>query len=139
MLELVQVAVGRRLGIEEPQLMRIMRATLRTHTECFKLQQCKDQFEGFLKINCLKERSTTLFASPTATKSNSGSNNLGSSQATVSSSTHVSDEGGSPNQASSGDVWDENAILKVMVSSVSCYWYLNFSSNLEFLSFRSQL
>ncbi|MED6192971.1 hypothetical protein PIB30_014754 [Stylosanthes scabra] len=42
----LQVGVGRRLGVEEPQLMKIMRATLHTHNEWFKLQMCKDRFEG---------------------------------------------------------------------------------------------
>ena len=50
-----QVAIGRRFGIEEPQLLKIMRATLYTHNEWFKLQMCKDRFEGLLRIDSLKE------------------------------------------------------------------------------------
>ncbi|XP_039012410.1 uncharacterized protein LOC120141682 isoform X2 [Hibiscus syriacus] len=111
----LQVAFGKRLGIEEPQLMRIMRATLHTHTEWFKLQMCKDRFESLLRIDSLKENSTPVLTSLTASKSNAESCTLGSSQLTVSSATRVSDDGSSPNQASSRDViCDENAILKVM-------------------------
>ncbi|XP_073293897.1 uncharacterized protein [Primulina huaijiensis] len=33
----LQVAVGRRLGIEEPKLMKIVRTTLHSHSEWFKL------------------------------------------------------------------------------------------------------
>ncbi|GMI68085.1 hypothetical protein like AT5G66810 [Hibiscus trionum] len=111
----LQVAFGKRLGIEEPQLMRIMRATLHTHSEWFKLQMCKDRFESLLRIDSLKENNTAVLTSLTASKSNAESCTLGSSQATISSATRVSDDGGSPNQASSRDViCDENAILKVM-------------------------
>ncbi|GMI86448.1 hypothetical protein like AT5G66810 [Hibiscus trionum] len=111
----LQVAFGKRLGIEEPQLMRIMRAALHAHSEWFKLQMCKDRFESLLRIDSLKENNNPLLTSFTASKSNVESCTLGSSQATISSATRVSDDGGSPNQASSRDViCDENAILKVM-------------------------
>nr|KJB43665.1 hypothetical protein B456_007G211400 [Gossypium raimondii] len=111
----LQVAFGKRLGIEEPQLVKIMRATLYTHTEWFKLQMCKDRFESLLRIDSLKENSTPVLTSLASSKSNTESCNLGSSQVTMSSTTRVSDDGGSPNQASSRDViCDENAILKVM-------------------------
>ncbi|XVF15577.1 hypothetical protein REPUB_Repub09cG0166300 [Reevesia pubescens] len=111
----LQVAFGKWLGIEEPQLMRIIRATLHTHSEWFKLQMCKDRFESLLRIDSLKENNTPVLTSLATSKSNTDSCTLGSSQVTISSTTRVSDDGGSPNQASSGDVvCDENAILKVM-------------------------
>ncbi|XWS41933.1 hypothetical protein CRYUN_Cryun17cG0124800 [Craigia yunnanensis] len=117
----LQVAFGKRLGIEEPQLMRIMRATLHTHSEWFKLQMCKDRFESLLRIDSLKENNTPVLTSLPTSKSNTDSCTLGSSQVTISSTTRISDDGGSPNQASSRDViCDENAILKVMVSQL-CY------------------
>ncbi|KAA3457467.1 C-terminal LisH motif isoform 1 [Gossypium australe] len=111
----LQVAFGKRLGIEEPQLMRIMRATLHTHTEWFKLQMCKDRFGSLLRIDSLKENNTPVLTSLATSKSNIDSCTLGSSQATISSTTGVSDDSSSPNQASSQDaICDENAILKVM-------------------------
>ncbi|KAK8652987.1 hypothetical protein V6N13_127008 [Hibiscus sabdariffa] len=111
----LQVAFGKRLGVEEPHLMRIMRATLHTHCEWFKLQMCKDRFESLLRIDSLKENDPPMLTSFTASKSNVESCTIGSSQATMSSATRVSDDGGSPNQASSRDaICDENAILKVM-------------------------
>lgn len=112
------MAVGRRLGVEEPQLMKIMRATLYTHNEWFKLQMCKDRFEGLLRIDSLKEVNSSLLAAVSMAKSFADSCTHGSSQVTVSTGTKMSEDGGSPTQASSGDViCDENAILKVMVSS----------------------
>ncbi|XWS45290.1 hypothetical protein CRYUN_Cryun15aG0124000 [Craigia yunnanensis] len=111
----LQVAFGKRLGIDEPQLMRIMRATLHTHTEWFKLQMCKDRFESLLRIDSLKENNTPVLTSLATSKSNTDSCSLGFSLVTISSTTRLSDDGGSPNQASSRDViCDESAILKVM-------------------------
>ncbi|KAG8497508.1 hypothetical protein CXB51_008817 [Gossypium anomalum] len=111
----LQVAFGKRLGIEEPQLMRIMRAALHTHSEWFKLQMCKDRFESLLRIDSLKENNTPVLTSLATSKSNIDSCTLGSSQATISSTIGVSDDSSSPNQASSQDaICDENAILKVM-------------------------
>ncbi|KAJ0096518.1 hypothetical protein Patl1_28724 [Pistacia atlantica] len=110
------VAIGRRLGIEEPQLMKIIRATLHTHSEWFKLQMCKDRFEGLLRIDSLKEINTPLLgAAAVMSKSNADSCTQASSQATISSNGRLSEDGSSPSQVSSGDVvCDENAILKVM-------------------------
>ncbi|CAI9110153.1 OLC1v1010132C5 [Oldenlandia corymbosa var. corymbosa] len=109
----VQVAIGRRLGIEEPQLMKIMKATLYTHNEWFKLQMCKDRFQGLLQINSLKEVSPSLLAEA-ALRSNDSSLQ-GSSTVTTSSSSKAQEDTGSPTQTSSADVaCDENAILKVM-------------------------
>ena len=112
-----QVAIGRRLGIEEPQIMKIMRATLYTHNEWFKLQMCKDPFEGLLRIGSLKDVSSPLLTDA-ATKSNADTCTHGSSQVTISSSSRMQEDGSSPTQVSSTEViCDENAILKVMVSS----------------------
>ncbi|KAJ4714905.1 CTLH LisH motif-containing protein [Melia azedarach] len=112
----LQVAISRRLGIEEPQLMKIMRATLHTHTEWFKLQMCRDRFENLLAIDSLKEVNAPLLANATMSKSHVvDSSTQGSSQVTVSSTARLSEDGSSPNQVSSGDfICDENAILKVM-------------------------
>ncbi|KAK4584575.1 hypothetical protein RGQ29_022340 [Quercus rubra] len=111
----LQVAIGRRLGIEEPRLMKIMKATLFTHNEWFKLQMCKDRFESHLKIDSLKEVNTPLLTAAAMSNSNADSSALGSSQVTISSSTKISEDGSSPTQVSSRDVvCDENAILKVM-------------------------
>lgn len=111
----LQVAIGRRLGVQEPRLMKIMKATLYTHNEWFKLQMCKDRFESHLKIDSLKEVNTPLLTAAAMLNSNADSSTLGSSQVTVSSSTKLSEDGSSPTQVSSRDVvCDENAILKVM-------------------------
>lgn len=111
----LQVAIGRRLGIEEPQLMKIMRATLHTHNEWFKLQMCKDRFEGLLKIDLLKEVNSSLLTD-TFSKSSADVCNHTSSQGTATSSSRMQEDGSSPAQVSStGDVApDETAILKVM-------------------------
>ncbi|XP_058228430.1 uncharacterized protein LOC131336567 [Rhododendron vialii] len=111
----LQVAMGRRLGIEEPQLMKIMRATLHTHNEWFKLQMCKDRFEGLLKIDSLKDVSSPLLTDASVAKSNADTSTHGSSQVTISSSSRMHEDGSSPTQVSSTEVvCDENAILKVM-------------------------
>lgn len=112
----LQVAIGRRLGIEEPQLIKIMRATLHTHNEWFRIQRCKDRFEGLLKIDSLKDINAPLLApAATTSKSNADSGTHGSSQDTISSSGKMAEDGSSPSQVSSRDsACDENAILKVM-------------------------
>ncbi|KAK9948881.1 hypothetical protein M0R45_004438 [Rubus argutus] len=111
----LQVAIGRRLGIDEPQLMKIMRATLHTHNEWFKLQMCKDHFESLLRIDSLKEVNMPSLAAAATSKSNADSCSNGSSQVTISSSTRMVEDGSSLSQVSSRDVvCDENAILKVM-------------------------
>ncbi|KMT09336.1 hypothetical protein BVRB_6g134310 isoform A [Beta vulgaris subsp. vulgaris] len=109
----LQVAIGRRLGIEEPQLMKVMQATLHTHNEWFKLQMCKDRFESFLKIDALKEVNSLLLAD-TVSKSSIDAHTQGSSQATISSSSGIPEDGNSPTQVSSQEVCDEGAIIKVM-------------------------
>ncbi|CAN6305347.1 unnamed protein product [Urochloa humidicola] len=108
----LQVAMSRRLGIEEPQLMKIVRAAIHTHTEWFKLQMCKDRFEHFLKIDSLKEVDPPV-GSCSLSKALTDECGNGSSQITTCSSGKVPDEGGSP-QVSSEVACDENAILKVM-------------------------
>ncbi|XXG70804.1 hypothetical protein AAC387_Pa07g0204 [Persea americana] len=110
----LQVAMGRRLGVEEPQLMKIMRATIHTHNEWFKLQMCKDRFEGLLKIDCLKEIDMPLLGDA-ASKTYADASTPGSSQITISSSSRMPEDGNSPTPVSSRDViCDETAILKVM-------------------------
>lgn len=98
--------------------MKILRATLHTHTEWFKLQMCKDQFEGLLWINSLKELGSPLLGDAVS-KSTIDTCTQGSSPVTISSSNmRMQEDGSSPNQISSNDIGcDENAILKVMVSS----------------------
>lgn len=109
----LQVAIGRKLGIEEPQLMKIMRATLHTHNEWFKLQMCKDRFEELLKIDRLKEVHLPVKNDATS-KSHVDDCTHGSSQTTICSSSKLED-GSSPSQVSSTEnVCDEGAILKVM-------------------------
>ncbi|KAF6158172.1 hypothetical protein GIB67_014966 [Kingdonia uniflora] len=109
-----QVAMGRRLGVDEPLLMKLMRATLHTHNEWFRLQMCKDLFEGLLKIDSLKEIKTPLIIDEVS-KKNTDNSTSGSSQITSSTSNRMVEDGNSPTQVSSGDViCDETAILKVM-------------------------
>jgi hypothetical protein len=106
--------MSRRLGIEEPQLMKIVRTAIHTHTEWCKLHMCKDRFENFLKINCLKQVDPSV-ASGCMSKAHTDECGNESSQITTCSSGKVPDEGSSP-QVSSEVACDENAILKVMVS-----------------------
>ncbi|KAM7250056.1 hypothetical protein ACFE04_021939 [Oxalis oulophora] len=111
----LQVAIGRKLGIEEPQLIKIVRATLHTHNEWFKLHMCKDNFESLLRIDSLRGGNITLLSPAALSKSNMDSSTHGSSQVTVSSSVRTPEDSTSPTQVSSGDLGcDENAILKVM-------------------------
>lgn len=111
-----KVAIGRRLGIEEPQLMKIIRAALYTHSEWFKLQMCKDRFEGFLEIDALKEVGAKLIID--ASRLDVDMSTDGSSLVTGSSNNRKQEDG-SPTQSSARDVGcDETAILKVMVSFV---------------------
>lgn len=102
--------------------MKIIRATIHTHNEWFKLQKCKDRFESFLRINSLKDVSSPMQVGALS-KSNADSCTLGSSIITTSSSGRAAEDGSSPAQVSSTDAfYDETAILKVMVSLE----YLNF-------------
>lgn len=100
--------------------MKVMQATLHTHTEWFKLQMCKDRFESFLKIDTLKEVNSLLLAD-TVSKSQIDAHSHGSSQLTISSSGGNPEDSNSPTQVSSQEVCDEGAILKVMVSHKSCF------------------
>ncbi|KAH0868887.1 hypothetical protein HID58_075909 [Brassica napus] len=116
----LQVSVGNRLGIEEPQLMKIIRATLHSHTEWFKLQMCKDRFSNLLKIDSLKEVNTDLIGAIKSRSNKENNANLSSQLTTTSSSTMTSEDGGSSSlmmttQTSSREaLWEESAILKVM-------------------------
>ncbi|KAG6724956.1 hypothetical protein I3842_02G009800 [Carya illinoinensis] len=111
----LQVAIGRRFDIEEPRLMKVMKVSLYSHDEWFKLQMCKDRFESHLRIDSLKEVNTPLLTSVGMSNLNGATSTLGSSQVTISSGTKISEDGSSPNQVSPRDVvCDENAILKVM-------------------------
>lgn len=113
--------MGNRLGIEEPQLMKIIRATLHSHTEWFKLQMCKDRFSNLLKIDSLKEVNTDLIGAIKSRSNKENNANLSSQLTTTSSSTMTSEDGGSSSlmmttQTSSREaLWEESAILKVMV------------------------
>ncbi|XP_052196291.1 uncharacterized protein LOC127803806 isoform X2 [Diospyros lotus] len=110
----LQVAIGRSLGIEEPQLIKIMRATLYTHNEWFKLQMGKDRFEGLLRIGSLKEVSSPMLPGPVS-NSNLDTCTSGSSQVAISSTGRMHEDDNSPTQVSSRElVFDEGAILKVM-------------------------
>ncbi|CAL9138879.1 unnamed protein product [Musa acuminata var. zebrina] len=108
----LQVAMGKKFGIEEPQLMRIVRATLHTHNEWFKFQMCKDRFEQFLKIDQLKDIDTPMSSNPAAKALLDDTAN--GSQITICSSSKMQEDGGSPQASSGENVCDENAILKVM-------------------------
>jgi len=116
-----KVSVGNRLGIEEPKLMKIIKATLHTHTEWFKLQMCKDRFNNLLKIDSLKEVNTDLIGAIKSKSKKDSNTNLSSQVTTTSSSTMTSEDGGSSSlmmmtQTSPREaLWEESAILKVMV------------------------
>lgn len=109
----LQVAIGKRLGIEEPRLMKVMRAALHTYDEWFKLQMCKDRFASLLKIDSLKEVDCP-FLSDLVCRSDSEACGHASSQVTMSSSSRMAEDGSSLSQATSVDICDESAILKVM-------------------------
>ncbi|KAK9067076.1 hypothetical protein SSX86_014400 [Deinandra increscens subsp. villosa] len=112
----LQVAIGRKMGIEEPQLMKIIRATLHTHTEWFKLQMCKDRFESLLKIDLLKQVNSCPLTDTISESLSADICNNSSSQGTATSSSKMQEDDRSPAQVSStGDIAsDETAILKVM-------------------------
>lgn len=112
--------------------MKIIRTTLHSHNEWFKLQMCKDRFENLLQIDSLKEASPSLLTTIATSKLNTDRSSIGSPQVTQSSSSKMSEDGSSPTQVSSRDViCDENAILKVMVS----FPYLSRLSFVEKLCF----
>ncbi|KFK28365.1 hypothetical protein AALP_AA8G505900 [Arabis alpina] len=116
----LQVSVGNKLDIKEPQLMKIIKATLHTHTEWFKLQMCKDRFNNLLKIDSLKEVNTDLISAIKSRSNKDSNTNLSSQVTTTSSSTMTSEDGGSSSlmmmtQTSPREaLWEESAILKVM-------------------------
>ncbi|EPS68912.1 hypothetical protein M569_05856, partial [Genlisea aurea] len=122
----LQVAVGRRLGIEEPQLMKIVRAALYTHTEWFKLQMCRDGFESLLWINSLKCVGSRFRRPPPSGDGSCSSKSLNDASGQASSSlitlssctnnnTRMGADGCSVSRISTVDIGcDENAVLKVM-------------------------
>lgn len=101
--------------------MKIIKATLHTHTEWFKLQMCKDRFNNLLKIDSLKEVNTDLIRAIKSRSKKDSNTNLSSQVTTTSSSTMTSEDGGSSSlmmmtQTSPREaLWEESAILKVMV------------------------
>ncbi|XP_078444307.1 ran-binding protein in the microtubule-organising centre protein [Wolffia australiana] len=108
----LQVALGQRFGIEEPLLIKIMRTLLNSHKEWFKLQMCSDHFEGFLKIDCLKN--VDCSSSRPKLESDADNSTFGSTFFT-SSGNQIIDDSGSPVSVSSDNtLCSENAILKVM-------------------------
>ncbi|VFQ69236.1 unnamed protein product [Cuscuta campestris] len=110
----LQVAAGKRLGIEQPQLIKILKATLYTHNEWSKLHMCKDRFESLLKIDSLKDISSHSVITAYS-KSDIDMGTHGSSQLTSSSSNRVQGDGSSSVQSPTRDVeCDETAIIKVM-------------------------
>ncbi|KAH9305144.1 hypothetical protein KI387_009548, partial [Taxus chinensis] len=110
----LQVALGESLGIEEPLLMKIIRATLYTHAEWFKLQMCTDRFEKLLRINELKETENGMLTTSN-TEHNINSCSVPTSQIIgSSSSSRISDGGNRPLDASRELVFNETAILQVM-------------------------
>lgn len=77
---------------------------------------CKDVFEGLLRIDSLKDISSTSLLADSASKAIADTCARDSSQVTVSSSM-TKEDSNSPAQVSSKDVLcEESAIIKVMVS-----------------------
>ncbi|XP_057853259.2 uncharacterized protein LOC131063465 isoform X1 [Cryptomeria japonica] len=114
----LQVALGESLGIEEPLLMKIIRATLYTHEEWFKLQMCTDRFEKLLRINELKEMERSMH---TNLNSEYNPDSFAGATAQVigsSSTSRTSDGSNQPLDPSRDLAFNETAILQVMVRCV---------------------
>lgn len=106
-----QVALGASLGIAEPQLVRIMKATLYSHTQWFKLQMCTDPFADLLDINKLKEADV---AGGTTSTTNDDSK-LGGAAGSCLSTTEIS--GNQPSDVPrDGPCFDEDNVLTLMVN-----------------------
>lgn len=121
--------MGGRFGIKEPQLMKIMRVTLHNHNEWFKLQMCKDRFEGLLQIDTLKQIDV-LVPSDSRSKLLTDGDAL---QYPISSSSKKLPDGISPSTASSDVIGlDEMAILKVMVSLFLLIFLQNLQKKTKF-------
>lgn len=105
-----QVALGASLGIAEPQLVRIMKATLYSHTQWFKLQMCTDPFADLLDISRLKEAEAV--GGPTATTNDDSK--LGGAAGSCLSTTEIS--GNHPSDVPrDGPCFDEDNVLTLMV------------------------
>lgn len=109
----LQVALGASLGITEPLLMKIIRATLHTHTEWFKLQMCPDSFAEILKINNLKETEAISLGS-SCRGMHLETNNAISSQVTTSTTSTSGSLTQQPDSSRDGAHFDDRSILTVM-------------------------
>lgn len=123
-----QVALGASLGISEPQLMKMMRATLFTHTQWFKVQMCTDRFADLLSINALKEPDAMAETSEPPVEDSKA---VGGSA----SCTSTSEISGSqlPDVPRDGPVFDDGSVLTLMVYSHSSHSYRSSSSIETFL------
>jgi len=109
----LQVALGASIGIEEPLLMKIMRATIYTHAQWFKLQMCTDRFEKLLRINELKEMDPGMLAT-LKSEPNPDLCSGATSHVTGSSCNSKPSDGGNQPPEASGGLFNETAILQVM-------------------------
>lgn len=107
----LQVALSASLGVPEPALMKIMKCTLHTHTEWFKLQMCDDHFAEMLSINILKDTNSTglgsLLPETSTVTSKVGRSNTSS----------LSNTANAPQQSESSRdraMFDDGSILTVM-------------------------
>lgn len=109
----LQVALGASIGIEEPQLMKIMRATIYTHAQWFKLQMCTDRFEKLLRINELKEMDPGM-VKKLKSEANPDLCSGATSHVTGSSCNSMPSDGSNQPPEASGGLFNETAILQVM-------------------------
>ena len=107
-----QVSLNTSLGISEPALMNIMKVTLQSHSEWFKIQMCPDPFAKILKIDGLKNTESANLGLNVISESSTISSKHGSSK--ISSVTDDGDQHKSDSSRSGG--FDDGAILTVMVS-----------------------
>lgn len=115
------MALGASLGIAEPQLMKVMRATLFTHTQWFKVQMCTDRFADFLNINTLKEPDAVAETSELAMEDLKTVGGSGSCLSTSEMSGTQLPEG-----PRDGPVFDDGSILTLMV--IVLFIYINVAS-----------
>jgi hypothetical protein len=99
------------LGISEPELMNIMKVTLQSHSDWFKLQMCDDPFAKILEIDALKDTESATHGPNISSESSGVSSKHGSSK--ISS---VTEDGNQQKSDSRSGVFDDSAILTVMVS-----------------------
>lgn len=120
------MALGASLGIAEPQLMKMMKATLFTHTQWFKLQMCADRFADLLSINALKEPDAAVAETSEPTMEDS------KTAAVSASCTSTSEMSGSqlPDVPRDGPLFDDGSILTLMVKSLFSFTiYYSFRVN----------